>query len=756
VIARRALLIGAEDYGEGFASLPAVQQDIRLLRRALEAAGYKVEVCAGDVITNAGKLDEAIRGFCSAGGPEDVHIVYFSGHGLLVDNVDWIIPAGTPRKAATVSSNQRVSTDLSRTVTESNTGLVLFIIDACRDEEDMPVTKGDAKWGDPSRVARPGEHRFVRFFGCAANQVCQVLSPIADEPPSSLFTKAFADSVLEGNCISLDDLLPQVQKRCTELLTINAYLQPQVPHLSYGELSVEKKAILQRPIFDPVGHAALSLVWQSFDPDKFHCLVVISETEHQSVPDWGLTELVQDALGGNTGQRIWESFSAACNHRKFVSGRKRALAEAFGSSAVSLASISIVDVFASSEALDKAVRAVVEADLVVFDVTGFEPGVMLLVGVRSACCRSVSICSHGAGWKEGKTLEIPFNLQDLSINSHTPRESQVGSDPVVERFVRRVETGFKQLAKHPRYLDLPAYEALRELGSNYDAWSTIDLKERILVLCSYAQEFFPKWQFVGSQIKKLLWEKKNYSPEIERIIDYGTSQLIWQSLYEQIRRTAACVVDWSGYSPSVFLELGVRLAVSEWGAVHIVDEKYQPGGEKAPKKLTQIEKMHRLLNPIVYQYKTTSSATFAKVAEALLQRNPPLDAEAAEYNRIHRVLLPVIGAIQEEHPSVAEDLKTRADALHHPQQARKAVPQILFHGNLAMKQNSERAALELRVAAWLYLEHRVGLPKVREDAAMRELYRSLGRAAADALYDLRDDKSIEFAGFIEQQLSHLE
>ena len=313
-----------------------------------------------------------------------------------------------------------------------------------------------------------------------------------------------------------------------------------------------------------------------------------------------------------------------------------------------------------------------------------------------------------------------------------------------------------QLARHPRYLDLPAYEALRELGSDYEAWSTIDVKERILVLCWYAKEFFPNWRFVRSQVKNILWEKKNYKPEIERIIDYGTSQLIWQSLYELIRRTAACVVDWSGYSPSVFLELGVRLAVSEWGAVHIVDEKYLPGGQKAP-KLAQIEKMRRLLKPIAYQYKAASSATFEKVAEALLQRNPPLDGdgEAADYNRIHRVLLRVIVAIQEVHPSVVEDLKTRADALHHPQQARKAVPQILFHGSRAMKQDSERAALELRVAAWLYLEHRIGLPKLREDAATRELYRALGRAAADALYDLTDDESIKFAGYIEDRLSQL-
>lgn len=339
--ARRALLIGAEDYGEGFVPLPAVQEDIRLLHSALEASGYEVEICPREVVANAGKLDETMRAFCSAGGPEDVYIVYFTGHGLLADNADWIVPAETSRKTATLSSTQRVSTDLSRTIAESSTGLVLFIIDACRGEEDIPVTKG-AEWGDPARIVRPGEHRFIRFFGCAANQVCQVLSSTAGtegERPCSVFTKALADSVLEGNCTSLDDLLPQVQKRCTELLSQNAYLRVQTPRLSYGgEISVEQNAILQRPIFDPVGRAALSSVWESFDPNKLHCLVLISEHEHQNAPDWGLKELVQDALVGNTGQRIWKSFSAVCNHRKFVSGKQRALPETFGSSTVSFGS----------------------------------------------------------------------------------------------------------------------------------------------------------------------------------------------------------------------------------------------------------------------------------------------------------------------------------------------------------------------------------------------------------------------------------
>ncbi len=596
---RRALLIGPHKYGEGFAPLPAVKHDVELMGSVLEASGYEIEICPQDTLSNTATLDQAMRDFCSTAGPEDTRIVYFTGHGIRGDdNVDSIVPAGTTRTAAFSSASQRVSTDLSKTVAASKVGLVLFIIDACRDKEDVPITKGGAAWADPERLATPEEHRFVRFLGCAANEVCQILPSGSDEPSLSLFTKAFAESISESDCVSLEELLPHVERRCTELRSQSISLQPQKPRLSYGELSVEKQRMLQKPIFDPIGRAALSTIWESFDPNKFHCLVVLSEYEHQRVSARGLEDLVRDAISGETGERIWKSFQTACNLRILVSGRRRTLSDAYDPSAVSFGSFSVLDAFASAEALDRAVRAIVEADLVIFDVTGFEPGVMMFVGIRSACCRSLSICSHGGAWKEGKPLEVPFNLQDLNINSHTrPDDPSAGMDPVVERFVRRVETGFHQVAKHPRYLDLPAYDALRQLGSPYEASSTIDVSDRILVLCSYSAEYWDNWGDVSSRLKRVLSNKKNYKTKIERIIDYGTPQLIWQGLYEQIRRTAGCVVDWSEYNASVFLELGIRLAVSEWGALQIIDERYLPGGTKAP-ALTQVEKMRRLFNPI--------------------------------------------------------------------------------------------------------------------------------------------------------------
>ena len=757
---RKALLIGAEKYGEGFAPLPAVQHDIELMQDALLAAGYQVTICSEQILSDAGKLDKEMRHFCAEGTADDVRLIYFSGHGLFADNFDCIIPAGTSRNDAIASPNQRVTTDLSRAVNASKTGLVLFVIDACRDKDDAPVTKGGTGWGDPQLLARPNEHRFIRFFGCTKDEVCQVLPSAPGERPCSLFTKALADSLKDANHVSLQDLLGRVEKRCNDFLAKAGSLQlrQQRPRLSYGETSSETESVLRRPIFDPVGSAALPSVWAAFDADKMHCLVVLSEQEQKNPRN--LMWLVRSATAGKNGSRIWKSFSAACNGRKLASGKQRTTPAEFDPSALILRPLPVLDALASPEAFDKALRAVAEADLVAFDVTGFEPGIMLLLGVRSATCRSVSICSHGGDWEEGQPLEIPFNLQDLNISSHKPSKNRTDADHLVSRFVRRVEIGFNQLSRHPGYLDLPAYDALRQLGTDLKASSTIGVEECVLVLCSYSKEFFSNWEDVELRLREALSQRK-IATDIQRIIDYGTPQLIWQGLYEQIRRTAACVVDWSEYNASVFMELGVRLAVSAWGAIQIIDKRYLPGKGEAL-DLNQIDSLHRLFKPIPYQSSDDASDgadsfsdAFNMAVDDLLQRSSVV-TDRTEYNRVHRTLLPVIDATQEAHSPVFVHLKEKADALHHPQQERAATPQIIFAGSKNTKRDSERAALEMRIAAWLYLQHRYGVTKLKDDPDLRSLYSNLARSATDALYDLGDPESIEFAGAIEEQLKQLD
>ncbi len=765
---RKALLVGVEHFGDGLPPMPAAAHDVALLAPALQAAGYETQICSADQMANATALGRAIRGFCSDGGPDDVRIVYYSGHGLHADGVDCVLPSGVTLAEALHSSTERVSTDLSATVLNSKIGLVLFIIDACRDLGNGGGAANSSDWGSSRGLAHPDESRFVRYFGCAAREVCLVIDIHNGREGvaptlSSLFTQALADRLRCQDAVSLEALRAEVESRCQELLQLHPLLPPQTPHLSYGEITNSRRQVLDKPIFEPVGPAAMAALWPAFEPTKLHCLVLLSEHAAEHAEAWGLQQLVKVALAGKSGSRLWRAFRTARHGQPSALGLRRELPESYDPSRLVLATVSVLQALASADNLDRIVRALVQADLVVFDVTGFEPGVMLLAGIRSASRRGLSVCSHGAGWTEGSPINVPFNLQDLNLNAHTASAQKTGDDPVVQRFVKRVEIGFQQLARQPDYHDLPGFDALRRLGPAYEASSTVGVKDQVLVLCSFDKDFQDNWSFIRAQLDQALARRGTEANHIERIIDYGSPQLVLQSLFEQLRRAAACVVDWSGFRASVFLELGVRLAVSEWGAVQLVDSRYLPSGERAmaearrsdaaPLPARQIGRLLRLFAPLQYKGLGEQDALFDAAAAVLAPGRVGLNKQPARKpDAVYKAVQDCIDAVQDAQQPVALDLQRRADALHHTKQSTEGAPQVLYAGNRRIKQDAERAALEMRIAAWLYLENRIGVAGLRADASLAEVHGQVGRAAVDALYDLGDDDSIALAEKIEASL----
>jgi hypothetical protein len=270
-----------------------------------------------------------------------------------------------------------------------------------------------------------------------------------------------------------------------------------------------------------------------------------------------------------------------------------------------------------------------------------------------------------------------------------------------------------------------------------------------LVLCSYSGSFFANWQYVRDKLTAQLSWRKQFNPKIERVIDYGTSQLVRQGMYEQIRRTAACVADWSELRASVFLELGARLAISPYGAVQLIDERWLPSGPRA-RDLQQIALMQRLLEPEPYPLRSKNLHAFEVAGRALLERNPNNDGSPA-YNRIYRALLRTIGNVQPAIPSVACELKRQADVLYQSIWETDAKSPGLFTDSQNIKQGNVRAAMELRLAAWLYLEHGIGTSRVRADPALAKLYRDLGNELRKLLADM-DAESRAMGRLIKKRL----
>ncbi len=762
---RKALLLGAAKFGAGFSDLPAVNNDIQILKEALMRCGFEVVVASDEAMSNAATMDAAIREFAETGAPRDFRLIYYSGHGVRLAQEDWIIPKGMKRHLAITSPNQRVSTDIGVTVEHSQTGFVLFVIDACRDERDSPIQKdaNEDRWG-----ADIDAGRFMRLYGCRKGEMAQILTKGDDTPlPVSIFTRALADTLgMDAAPRSLSGLLAPLKASCCALAK-NAGRMVQNPRLSQEEeQSADTQLLMEMEIFrhdtEPGGEVEASMSgWANFDPNKFHSVVVLSERQSRPASErkdgWGPRDLMSSALSGKRRRRIWDSFRGYADGLDLV-GRTRVLSEDFTPDDFQASVLSMPEVFEDSDSLELATRLIAEADLVLFDVTGFEPGSMLLLGIRAAARRGVTICSVGDGWREGEPMpDTPFNLRDLNFNSHTPAGMYTGANPVVEQFVKRVVSGFRQLAKNPNYLDLPVYDSLRQLGSDISAFSSIDLEDEVLVLCSYSETFFTCWEYLREGLEQELSELGK-EPLVHRLIDLPTPQLVSQHLFERIRRTAACVVDWSEYSPSAFMETGVRLAVSRWGVVQVVESKHQAGQEKAPKlelpnghpdPLRQIAKMQNLFQPITYSFDGTKTANFDEVADRLVNATG-VDQVNPNHKLVYDAVTQAVRATKEAFLAIDEELDQKADAIHHRIQRSEGGTQQM-HMDQALSSDAQMSALERRLAAWFYLHERVRAYELDKDDMRRKRYVKLGRAVITDLYKSDSDYDFDLAEAIKEK-----
>ncbi len=490
--------------------------------------------------------------------------------------------------------------------------------------------------------------------------------------------------------------------------------------------------------------------WLTFDWMKFHCVAVDSESARRDPSVSLLSDVMRSTFSQDDVRRIWEAFRGYWRERVLLRGyTDRALAPLPTAANLQLASLSVRDAYSSRARLAETIRLVVESDLALFDVTNFEPGVMLLLGVRAANRRGVTIASHGT-WLEGSPLPRPFNLADLPLASHKTPEGIVGIDPRVNLLIDRIVSGFEQMGESPRYLDLPAYDGIRLLGPGQRSWSTIGLDSRVLVLCSYDDAFYGNWRNLRLQIQAAL-SQADLRPQVARLVDLRRPQLVSQALYEMIRRCSACVTDWTRWSPSTFFELGVRLAISPWGSVQVVDDQWlddYAANEELP-ALDQAKFMREVFEPIGYRGNSDSNIGSA-VAGKLLEIRNTAGIEGGHY--IRSVVIDSLARVQEAQADIYTYLTKEADSLHHPDTKQTNAPQALFPEIKEVKVEHEDAALQRRIAAWLYLDGRLGAGSLPDGDRRKEEWRSLGNTVVDGLYASGTDDDVRLATQIEMRL----
>src|ERR1019366_3683222 len=211
----------------------------------------------------------------------------------------------------------------------------------------------------------------------------------------------------------------------------------------------------------------------------------------------------------------------------------------------------------------------------------------------------------------------PFNIQESKLVSHGGVYEPEDRRNPVRVISAAMREGLRELHAHPRYLDLPVYDAVRCAAPEGPAAvpaarhpGSDSARDTVVVLCPFHKEYTEHWVQISGRINE-----EDPIKKVVRILDISSPRLVGQALYEQIRWAETCIADWTYWRANVFFELGVRLACSETGPVCLLDET----DPKDPTKtnlthlpdLTQKSRLKELLRPTEYQFATTDDERVA-------------------------------------------------------------------------------------------------------------------------------------------------
>ncbi len=146
-----ALVIGNGAYrSRTMTRLANPPNDARAMTRTLESIGFDVTTLV-DATVEA--MDDAIDAFTRAAERADVGIVFYSGHGVQVDGINWLLPVDA--EVESPSRLRREAVDQERLLEAIETAaprVSLVLLDACRDN---PFTSGSSKSAVTRGLAAP-------------------------------------------------------------------------------------------------------------------------------------------------------------------------------------------------------------------------------------------------------------------------------------------------------------------------------------------------------------------------------------------------------------------------------------------------------------------------------------------------------------------------------------------------------------------------------------------------------------------------
>ena len=207
---RYALVIGNGNYSAsyGYANLDNPTNDAELMHARLESAGFEVTT-----ITNVNEADflNSINDFKNRldnSGKGTVALFYYSGHGLQVDGVNYLVPTDAQIENEFDLEAENISTRRIMSALEGNTdGTNIIILDACRNN---PFERTFKRGGNSGLVAMDAPTGTYIAYSTAPGKLA------ADGTGNnSLFTQSLANNILKES-LSIEDVFKITRRDVAE------------------------------------------------------------------------------------------------------------------------------------------------------------------------------------------------------------------------------------------------------------------------------------------------------------------------------------------------------------------------------------------------------------------------------------------------------------------------------------------------------------------------------------------------------------